>query len=87
MSDKTTPPAGETPEAVETEQVPVEQRAPEAPVAQADPPPAANRVLREILTSNWLISLLAIVVALLIGAILIAVTDPAVQKAAGYFFA
>lgn len=50
------------------------------------PPPAANRVLREIFSSSWLISLLAIVGAILIGSILVAVTDPNVQTAAGYFF-
>ena len=85
MSDQQIPSKGQTPdEAVEAEQVPAEQRAPEAAPEQA--PPAANRVLHEILTSSWLISLLAIVVALIVGSILIAATDPAVQQAAGYFF-
>ncbi len=69
---------------LEPDQVPPPQRAPE--VADEEPP-VANRVLNEILTSSWLISLLAIVVALLVGSILIAATDPSVQKAAGYFFA
>ncbi len=85
MSDQQIPSKGQTPdEAVEAEQVPAEQRAPEAAPEQA--PPAANRVLHEILTSSWLISLLAIVVALIVGSILIAAPDPAVQQAAGYFF-
>nr|WP_246287001.1 ABC transporter permease [Schumannella luteola] len=51
------------------------------------PPPAANTVLREILSSNWLMTLLAIVLALVVASILIVVTDTDVQKAAGYFFA
>ena len=50
-------------------------------------PPASARVLREMLSSSWLISLLAIVLAILVGSLLVVVTDPAVQKAAGYFFA
>jgi len=89
VSDEQIPAQGQKPEQpVEVEQVPVEQRAGDAVAAEkAPPPPASNRVLREILSSNWLISLLAVVVALLVGAVLIAVTDPAVQKAAGYFFA
>ncbi|QNO38940.1 ABC transporter permease [Protaetiibacter sp. SSC-01] len=78
------PAKGQVPdETVEAAQVPAEQRAPEADVP---PPPAANRILREIAGSSWLISLLAIVIALLVGSVLIAATDPDVQKAAGYFF-
>ncbi len=84
MSDEQIPGKGQEPEqAVEVEQVPAEQRASGADVP---PPPAANRILREIASSSWLLSLLAIVIALVIGSILIAWTDPAVQKAAGYFF-
>jgi simple sugar transport system permease protein len=80
MSDQQIPAKGQLPEPVDTEQVPKAQRSD----AQ---PPAANRVLREVLSSSWLISVLAIVVALLVGAVLIAVTDPTVQKTSGYFFA
>ncbi|WP_262406062.1 ABC transporter permease [Protaetiibacter sp. SSC-01] len=84
MSDEQIPAKGQVPdETVEAAQVPAEQRAPEADVP---PPPAANRILREIAGSSWLISLLAIVIALLVGSVLIAATDPDVQKAAGYFF-
>ncbi|WP_125610678.1 ABC transporter permease [Specibacter cremeus] len=46
-----------------------------------------GRVVREILSGNAVISVLAVIVALIIGAILIAVTDPRVGSAAGYFFA
>ncbi|WP_255447056.1 ABC transporter permease [Schumannella soli] len=57
------------------------------PADEVPPPPAANRVMREILSSNWLMTLLAIVLALVVASILIVVTDENVQKAAGYFFA
>ncbi|MFD1716665.1 ABC transporter permease [Georgenia deserti] len=46
-----------------------------------------RELLREILSGSWLVSLLAIVLALLAGAVLIAVADSDVQEAAGYFFA
>ena len=48
--------------------------------------PAANRILKEILGGNAVVSVLAIVLALLVGSILIVLTDPDVQAAAGYFF-
>jgi ABC-type uncharacterized transport system permease subunit len=75
--------------------VPAGQGAP-APVADA-PTPAkpdepeegsrANAVLREILGGSAVISVLAVLLALLAGAILIAITDDKVQAASGYFFA
>ncbi|UTT61053.1 ABC transporter permease [Cellulosimicrobium cellulans] len=40
-----------------------------------------------MLESSWLVSLLAIVAALILGGVLIAAADPAVQEAASYFFA
>lgn len=43
-------------------------------------------IIRQILSSSWLVTLLAIVVALVVSAILICVTDPGVQTAAGYLF-
>lgn len=49
--------------------------------------PAGQGVLREMLESSWLVSLLAIVAALILGGVLIAAADPAVQEAASYFFA
>ncbi len=44
-------------------------------------------VLAQILNSSALISVLAVVLALIIGGVLIAAADPDVQAAAGYFFA
>ncbi len=43
-------------------------------------------VFREIVTGNALISVLAVVLALIAGGILIALTDPTVKVTAGYFF-
>ncbi|WP_174240192.1 ABC transporter permease [Clavibacter michiganensis] len=46
----------------------------------------AGQVLREIASGSALLSVLAVVVSLIVGALLIAVTDEETQKAAGYFF-
>ena len=46
----------------------------------------ARRVLREILSGSFVLSVLAVVVSLVIGGVLIAVTNPAVIAASGYFF-
>ncbi|MBB2976386.1 simple sugar transport system permease protein [Microbacterium endophyticum] len=46
-----------------------------------------GRALREITTGNVAISFLAVVLALIVGAVMIAATDENVQEAAGYFFA
>ena len=56
---------------------------------QAEPPAEGrwHRAFREITTGNVMISVLAIVLALIVGAIMIAATDEGVQAAAGYFFA
>lgn len=45
-----------------------------------------NVAMREILNGSAVISLLAVVLAIIIGGILIAVTDENVQATAGYFF-
>lgn len=71
----------------------VPETAPQAPAPE--PPmtrniqeiPVSNRVLREILRGNVVTTILAVVLALLVGGILIAVTNPDVQAASGYFFA
>jgi ABC-type uncharacterized transport system permease subunit len=47
----------------------------------------SNQVLSDILNGNFVISILAVLFALVIGAILIAVTNEDVQTASGYFFA
>ncbi|MFV0320677.1 MAG: ABC transporter permease [Microbacterium sp.] len=49
-------------------------------------PPRSNQIMREILRGNAVTTILAIVLALIVGGILIAVTNPAVQAASGYFF-
>ncbi|GMA32164.1 ABC transporter permease [Litorihabitans aurantiacus] len=46
-----------------------------------------RRYVREVMATSWVLTLLAIVLAVLLGGVLIVVTDPAVQEAAGYFFA
>lgn len=58
--------------------------------AAAPEPPAEgrwHRAFREIVSGNLMISVLAVVLALIVGAVMIAVTDTGVQAAAGYFFA
>ncbi|MCU1515225.1 MAG: transporter permease [Microbacteriaceae bacterium] len=80
------------------EQIPVKGQAVEVPLEsgqvpeeeQVQPDSAASRfsiALREIATGNVLISILAVVLALVAGGILIALTDPGVHTAAGYFLA
>jgi len=60
----------------------------QAPNVKADPPaPAANRILREIFSGSAVVTVLAVVLALLIAGVLIAATDSGVQTAFGYFFA
>ncbi|EXJ53195.1 ABC transporter permease [Microbacterium laevaniformans] len=61
--------------------------APLAPGAAVPPPPTANRVMTEILRGNVVTTILAVVLALIVGGVLIAVTNPEVQAASGYFFA
>ncbi len=55
--------------------------------AETPPPPRQNQVIREIMRGSVVTSILAIVLAMIVGGVLIALTDPGVQKAAGYFFA
>jgi hypothetical protein len=54
--------------------------------AAFEPPSRSQQVLKEILGGNAMISVLAVVLAMVVGAILIAFTDDKVQAAAGYFF-
>ncbi len=51
------------------------------------PAPRQNVFIKELLRSNWVTTILAVVVAMIVGGILMAVTDEDVQRAAGYFFA
>ena len=48
--------------------------------------PRSNKILNEILGGSFLISILAVLLALIAGAILIAATNEDVQTASGYFF-
>ncbi len=50
-------------------------------------PTRSGIFLRELLRGSAVTTILAIVLAMIVGGILIAVTNPDVQKAAGYFFA
>ncbi|SEE67686.1 nucleoside ABC transporter membrane protein [Arthrobacter alpinus] len=64
---------------------------PNATATPAKPPVPAKesngtQLVREIMSGNAMISVLAVVVALVIGGILIAFTDPRVTSALGYFF-
>ncbi|MBQ1444236.1 MAG: ABC transporter permease [Renibacterium sp.] len=55
--------------------------------AQPEPKPEPkDSVLKQIFSGNALVSVLAIVLAVVIGGILMAVTNPKVGVAAGYFF-
>lgn len=55
--------------------------------AQAPEPSRWHRTWQQIVTGNALISVLSVVLALIVGAVMIAFTDENVQKASGYFFA
>ncbi|HWL60226.1 MAG TPA: ABC transporter permease [Microbacteriaceae bacterium] len=57
------------------------------PVIDAGQPSRMNAALQRILNGNWLVGIVAVVLSILVGSVLIAVTDSGVQAAAGYFFA
>ena len=61
------------------------QDAPVASTATTEERPPG--VLQEVLSSSWLMTVCAIVLARVIGAVLIAAADPEVQASAGYLFA
>ena len=77
MTDAQIPAQGQTPDALEPGQTPAEQ---------VPPPSRSHQVLRDIVGGNAMISVLAVVMALLVGAIMIAATNEDVQAASGYFF-
>ncbi len=58
---------------------------PEGDIVDVAPSRTAT-VIREILSGSALMSVLAVVFALILGGVLIAATDARVQEAAGYFF-
>ncbi len=55
--------------------------------ADIEPPSRWHTTLQRIATGNALISVLSVLLALLVGAIMIAFTNERVQETAGYFFA
>ncbi len=55
--------------------------------AEVPPAPRSNQLMREILRGSVATTVLAIVASMIVGGILIAVTNEDVQKASGYFFA
>ncbi|KJL49243.1 L-arabinose transporter permease protein [Microbacterium hydrocarbonoxydans] len=64
------------------------QTQPATEIAPKAPKPSKwRRALTEIVNGNALVSVLAVLVAIVVGSLMIALTDPAVQAAAGYFFA
>lgn len=63
---------------------------PPAPLAEPETPIAPSRwqtTMQAIVTGNGIISLLAVLLAVLVGSIMIAATNEEVQAASGYFFA
>lgn len=54
---------------------------------EVEPPSRWHEAFQRVVTGNAIISVLAIVLALIVGAIMIAFTDERVQAASGYFFA
>ncbi|GAA3768629.1 ABC transporter permease [Microbacterium kribbense] len=68
---------------------PLSGHAAPAPAASEPVPPAPRGtvILREILRGSVVTTILAIVASMIVGGILIAVTDENVQRTAGYFFA
>jgi general nucleoside transport system permease protein len=75
------------PEMSEQEQAPPEQQPPAPEPVQEDAKPGRS-ILSEIVTARpWLVTTLAIVLALVIGAILIVISDQPVLDKFGYFFA
>ncbi|HEV7742733.1 MAG TPA: ABC transporter permease [Pseudolysinimonas sp.] len=71
------PAKGQLPETLEPGQTPAVKQ-PQAPTA--------NRLVQEIMGGNAVVSVLAVVLALIVGGILIVLTDPGVQAASAYFF-
>lgn len=83
-----TPAAGEEPlKGLPPEQLPHVSSPLTGQGQDVPPPPRQNVFIRELLRRNWVTTLLAVVVAMIVGGILMAITDEDVQAAAGYFFA
>jgi len=91
MSNEQVPTRGEVPPGRETTRA-EEQPNPETTTSaslrprRTEGPSRGQAVLNEIMGGSVMITILSVVVALVVGAVLIAVTDKAVQASAGYFF-
>ena len=70
-----------------SQQTPSPAGAPPAAAPATTPPPRGPQLLREMLASNWLVTALAIVLALVLSGVLIAAADTRVQDSAAYLFA
>ena len=54
--------------------------------SEVPPAPASNAFLRDLLRGNAVATVLALVLAMIVGGVLIAMTNDDVQEASGYFF-
>ena len=81
-----TPGAGDATKGLPPEQLPPSSGIPGSERAELDPP-RGNVIIKEMLRSNAVTTILAIVLALIVGGILIALTNKDVQEASVYFFA
>ena len=80
--DQSTPPEHPGDVVAQAEESPPSRRQ-----VPAEPAPSrTGQVVRDILSGSWLVTVLAIVVALALSAVLIAAADARVQDAAAYFF-
>lgn len=88
MSDDTkNPTPAESPEQASAATVHAQVVAHETGRDGSEPPvPRGNQILKEIFGGSAAISVLAVVLALIVGGILIVMTDEAVAEASGYFF-
>ena len=82
-----TPGAGDVTKGLPPEQLSTSTGTVPRDSSDVPPPPRGNVVLKEILRGNAVTTVLAIVLALIVGGILIALTNEDVQAASGYFFA
>ena len=57
------------------------------PAQESNPPSRGGAILREMLESSWLVTVLAMVLALVISGVLVAAADTTVQASATYLFA
>lgn len=85
MSDSQIPHQANKSEPLEEDQIPEPELA-ELPEEEEEPKSRFVGIVNEIATGNALISVLAVVLALVVGGILIVLTDPGVRAASLYFF-